>query len=161
MSPAASQPRHRSILLCLCLLGGGQLALSQEPRAQRPMTLVDLLNVPSLSDPQLSPDGRQILYVIARADWKANRRIGQVWRANVDGSAAVQLTTGTNDASNPRWSPDGTSIAFVTRREAPQAQVHAMSNVGGEARQLTRHATGVSNVSWSPDGAFIYFTAGG
>jgi dipeptidyl aminopeptidase/acylaminoacyl peptidase len=123
------------------------------------MTLVDLLNVPSLSDPQLSPDGRQILYVIARADWKANRRIGQVWRAGVDGSTPVQLTTGTNDASNPRWSPDGMSIAFVTRREAPQAQVHVISNVGGEARQLTRHATGVSNVSWSPDGAFIYFTA--
>ena len=71
----------------------------------------------------------------------------------------MQLTTGANDASNPRWSPDGNSIAFVTRREAPQAQVHVMSNVGGEARQLTRHATGVSNVSWSPDGAFIYFTA--
>jgi dipeptidyl aminopeptidase/acylaminoacyl peptidase len=123
------------------------------------MTLVDLLNVPALSDPQLSPNGQQLLYVVARADWKANRRIGQIWRAGVDGSAVVQLTTGVNDASNARWSPDGSTIAFVTRREAPQAQVHLMSNGGGEARQLTRHATSVSNISWSPDGAFIYFTA--
>ena len=149
----------RVCVLPLLIVATAQLASSQEPRSQRPMTLVDLLNVPSLSDPQLSPDGRQILYVVARADWKANRRIGQIWRANVDGSAAVQLTTGANDASSPQWSPDGNTIAFATRREAPQAQVHLMSNGGGEARQLTRHATGVSNLSWSPDGAFIYFTA--
>jgi dipeptidyl aminopeptidase/acylaminoacyl peptidase len=126
---------------------------------QRPMTLVDLLNVPSLSDPQLSPDGRQLLYVLARADWKANRRMGQVWRVNADGTGAVQLTTGADDASSPRWSPDGTTIAFVARRASPQAQIHLLSNGGGEARRLTRHATGVANPTWSPEGAFIYFTA--
>src|SRR6187200_3407197 len=113
----------RVSMLPLLIVATAQLASSQEPRSPRPMTLVDLLNVPSLSDPQLSPDGRQILYVVARADWKANRRIGQIWRANLDGSAAVQLTTGANDAGSPQWSPDGNTIAFATRREAPQAQV--------------------------------------
>jgi dipeptidyl aminopeptidase/acylaminoacyl peptidase len=141
------------------MLATAPIASPHAQQGGRPMTLVDLLNVPSLSDPQLSPDGRQILYVFARADWAANRRIGQVWRANADGSGAVQLTTSASDAGSPRWSPDGTTIAFVTRREAPQPQIHVMSNGGGEARQLTRHATGVSNLSWSPDGTFIYFTA--
>jgi dipeptidyl aminopeptidase/acylaminoacyl peptidase len=128
-------------------------------QAARPMALVDLLNVPSLSDPQLSPDGRRILYVLARADWKANRRIAQIWRANADGSNATQLTAGADDASSPRWSPDGSTIAFVARRAAPQPQIHLIGNTGGEARQLTRHATGVSSPSWSPDGASIYFIA--
>lgn len=151
--------RSTRSLVALLILATVPLVSSQARQPQRPMTLIDLLNVPSLSDPRLSPDGRQMLYVLARADWKANRRIGQVWRANADGSAAVQLTTGANEASSPRWSPDGTTIAFVARRDAPQPQVHVMSNGGGEARQLTRHATGVSNPSWSPDGTFIYFTA--
>ncbi len=150
-------PRAR--LAALLILSTALVTSAQAQQAPRAMTLVDLLNVPSLSDPQLSPDGRQILYVFAKADWKANRRIGQVWRANVDGTGAVQLTFGADDASNPRWSPDGATIGFVARRAAAQSQIHVISNSGGEARPLTRHATGVSNLSWSPDGTFIYFIA--
>src|SRR3977135_927952 len=94
--------------LALLMLATAPIASPQAQQGQRPMTLVDLLNVPSLTDPQLSPDGRQILYVFARAHWTAKRRIGQVGRANADGSGTVQLTTSANDASSPRWSPDGT-----------------------------------------------------
>ena len=48
--------------------------------------LVDLLNLPGLGDPQLAPDGHQVLYVLSAADWKANRTIGHIWRASTDGS---------------------------------------------------------------------------
>ena len=58
------------------------------------MTLVDLLEVPRLSDPQLSPDGRQVLYVLAEADWEANRAVSHIWRADADGGNTVQLTRG-------------------------------------------------------------------
>ena len=155
----ASRGSRRAVRIgfAAALMVATQLLASAQ--APRPMTLVDLLNVPSLTDPQLSPDGRQILYVLGRADWKANRRVGQIWRANADGTGALQLTAGADDASSPRWSADGTTIAFVARRAAPQPQIHLIANSGGEARQLTRHVTGVSNLSWSPDGAFIYFTA--
>ena len=68
--------RSTRSLVALLILATVPLGSSQARQPQRPMTLIDLLNVPSLSDPQLSPDGRQMLYVLARADWKANRRQG-------------------------------------------------------------------------------------
>ena len=133
----------------------GSLAL-----AQRPMTLVDVLNVPQVSDPQLSPDGKQVLYVLAESNWKANKRISHIWRVNADGSGLVELTSGTEGESSPRWSPDGKTIAFIAKRgEAEANQVYVLPDAGGEARALTSHATAVSNLAWSPDGSLIYFRA--
>jgi len=129
-------------------------------QAPRPMSIVDMIDIPSLGDPQLSPDGRQLLYTLSTADWKANRRVSHVWRVNADGSGTVQLTSGARGESSPRWSPDGSQIAFVaTRTDTGQAQVYLISNTGGEARQLTNHATGVSSITWSPSGDAIYFLA--
>src|SRR5262245_24218327 len=68
-----------------CLVVATALA-AQTPRD---MTLVDLLNVPNLTDPQLSPDGQHVTYVVAKADWKENKRISHIWRINADGSGDV------------------------------------------------------------------------
>jgi dipeptidyl aminopeptidase/acylaminoacyl peptidase len=146
------------------LLGllAGTLAAQQPPApapAPRPMKLVDLLQVPSLTDPQLSPDGRQLLYVLSAADWKADRRVGHIWRVNVDGSNGVQLTNGPKGESAPRWSPDGRVVAFTAVRDTDAAQIYVISNAGGEARQLTHHATAVANITWTPSGDAIYFVA--
>jgi dipeptidyl aminopeptidase/acylaminoacyl peptidase len=124
------------------------------------MTLVDVLNVPQVSDPQLSPDGRQILYVLAESNWKANKRVSHIWKINADGSGLLELTTGPDGESTPRWSPDGKTIAFVAQRaEAEANQIYLLSNGGGEARALTTHSTAVSNIAWSPDGSLLYFRA--
>jgi dipeptidyl aminopeptidase/acylaminoacyl peptidase len=137
-------------------------------QSKRPMTFVDLLEVPQLGEPQLSPDGRQILFVVARADWKQNRRISHIWRVNVDGGGLIQMTNGSSGESSPRWSPDGSRFAFVARRAAGAeagagrsdvSQVYIQSNSGGEARQLTRHETAVSSITWSPSGDSIHFLA--
>ncbi len=129
-------------------------------QSTRPMTLVDLLEVPSLSDPQLSPDGQQLLYVLAEADWEANKRISHIWRVNRDGNELVQLTNGVEGEDDPRWSPDGQQIAFITKRgDAEEEQIYLLSNEGGEAHRLSDHATSVTNIEWSPDGAHIYFIA--
>ena len=126
----------------------------------RGMTLVELLNVPALSDPQLSPDGRQMLYVQAEADWRANRRISHVWRINTDGTAPIKLTAARQSATAPRWSSDGRTIAFVADGAGSNvAQIWLLPSDGGEASQLTTHATSVSAISWSPDGTFLYFLA--
>ncbi len=128
--------------------------------AQRAMTLVDLINVPRLSAPQLSPDGRQVIFVQSEADWSVNRRVEQIWRADVDGSDARQLTYGPEGARSPSWALDGRSIAFLARRgDAGETQIHLLPVDGGEARALTFHPTSVSNLAWSPDGTSIYFLA--
>jgi dipeptidyl aminopeptidase/acylaminoacyl peptidase len=130
--------------------------------AQRPMTLVDVMNVPQVADPQLSPDGRQVVFVESRADWKADRRINHIWKINADGSGLMQMTSGTDGENSARWSPDGKSIAFISRRgggEDTFAQIWLISLLGGEAQPLTTHASAVSDIAWSPDGSKIYFRA--
>jgi dipeptidyl aminopeptidase/acylaminoacyl peptidase len=124
------------------------------------MKLVDLLDIPWISDPELSADGRQLLYVRSVADWSANRHVSHVWRVNVDGTGEVQLTSGTTGETSPRFSPDGKSIAFLAAREAGQPQqLFLISNSGGEARVLGRHPTAVSSIEWTPDGTAIYYLA--
>jgi dipeptidyl aminopeptidase/acylaminoacyl peptidase len=143
-----------SVTLVVLLLG------ANTAWAQRAMTLVDLINVPRLSAPQLSPDGRLVVYEQSEADWKMNRRVDQIWRAGADGSDPRQLTHGPEGAQRPLWAPDGRAITFLARRgEKSETQIHLLPVDGGEARALTTHPTSVSNLAWSPDGAAIYFLA--
>jgi dipeptidyl aminopeptidase/acylaminoacyl peptidase len=129
----------------------GTLGVAQAPR---PMTLVDLREVPGVLDPQLAPDGHAVLYQLNQVDWKANRRPGPIWRQDVAGGAPLQLTSADSGESSPRWAPDSRQILFIR-----DGQVAVMPAGGGEARAVTRHATSVSSPTWSPDGAFIYFLA--
>ncbi len=139
-----------------CLLAA-DVALAQSPR---PMTLVDVLNVPQITDPQLAPDGREILFVKAEANWKADKRIRHIWKINSDGSGLVEMTNGMDGEGNPRWSPDGKTVAFLAKRgDAEGNQIFLISPAGGEARALTHHATAVSDITWAPDGASLYFRA--
>ena len=131
-----------------------------DAQTRRAMTPVDLIEVPRVLDPQLSPNGQQVLYVLERPDWKANRRVGHIWRINADGSGAMQLTYGERGETSPRWSPDGTRIAFLTRRgDNEETQVYLLEADGGEARQLTKQGASPSNIRWAPDGKTIYFLA--
>ena len=148
-----------SIALILFALAALVPMSAQTPR---PMGIVDLLNVPRVTEPRLSPDGREVIYTRSDADWKLGKRVTHIWRARVDGpgsSDAVQLTTG-NDDDHARWSPDGRTIAFTAKRGDNEfAQIYLLPADGGEARQLTSHATDVSDLSWSPDGSALYFKA--
>ena len=136
----------------IILLSVSLFTLSAFAQQKRPMTFIDLLEMPSLSDPQLSPDGQQLLYVLAETDWEANRQIQHIWRVNVDGSGQAKMTSGKNGERNPRWSPDGKQMAFLTKRgDDEERQIYLLSNHGGEAKQLTDHATAVSNIQWVPD----------
>jgi dipeptidyl aminopeptidase/acylaminoacyl peptidase len=126
------------------------------------MTLVDMIEVPQVSDPQISSDGRQILFVRSDADWKADRRIGHIWRINADGTGLTQMTSGADGENSPRWSPDARTILFLAKRGTDAdavTQIFLMPNAGGEARALSTHATAVSSPAWSPDGTIIYFRA--
>jgi dipeptidyl aminopeptidase/acylaminoacyl peptidase len=130
-------------------------------QSRRPMTLIDLIEVPRLADAQLSADGSQVLFTKDHADWKANKRVPHVFRIGADGQRMMQLTHGDNGETSPRWSPDGKTIAFLARRgsDTEETQIYLMSVEGGEGRRLSRHGTSVSGISWAPGGDAIYFVA--
>src|SRR5579872_5127034 len=156
--------RRRLLVVTAILAASTALVRTQ---SQRPLGIVDFLNVPRLGDPQLSPDGREVLFTRSDSDWKGGRRISHIWRVAVSGGQPVQLTNGGESENAPRWSPDGRTIAFTAKRGDNEfAQIYLLPVEGGEARQLTTHGSAVcttnscgSDIAWTPDGSAIYFTA--
>ena len=124
---------------------------------KRPMTFDDLLAMHRVSDPQMSPDRRYIAYTVATPDREANRVAPNVWIVPTSGGEARQLTRGGSD-QRPRWSPDGTKLAFLSAREGT-TQVYWISLAGGEATRLTSLSGGADNELWSPDGKMIAFVS--
>ena len=150
-------PRLRFLFVLSCGLLAAALASGQE---KRPMTIVELIDVPSVGSPRLSPDGSQILYTRTDTDWEKNGRTTHIWRIAADGAGEVQLTNGEDGESSPRWSPDGTRVAFLAKRgENEHTQIHVMRNRGGEASPLTNHDSSVGSFQFSPDGKHIFFVA--
>ena len=155
-----TKPRSLCSCLALILLGVPALVASVAAQEKRPMTIVELIDVPSVGSPRLSPDGSELLYTRSDTDWKKNGRTTHIHRVATDGSGDVRLTSGEHGESSPRWSPDGDWVAFLARRgESPFQQIHRMPNRGGEATPLTQHETSVQSYAFSPDGEHIYFIA--
>jgi len=158
----ARHPRElrRGVALSLILFVAAAHAIGLRAQSPRPMGIVDLLSLPRLTDPQVSPDGRDIVFTRSDADWKSGRRLSHVWRARLDGGQPAQLTHGAENENNPRWSPDGKTVAFITKRGDNEfAQIYLLAVDGGEARQLTAHGSEVSEIRWSPGGTTLYFIA--
>jgi dipeptidyl aminopeptidase/acylaminoacyl peptidase len=124
------------------------------------MSIVDFLNIPGVSNPQLSPDGTKLIYILSKSNWKANKQISHIWLVRSDGDDAHQITFGPGGVSSPSWSPDGKWISFITKRNDDQEnQIYIMRSDGGEGRRLTNHKTAVSSYQWFPDSETIYFLA--
>lgn len=138
----------------LAICASAEPVLRPQAQAKRGMTLVDLLNIPRIGDPQITRDGRRIAFMLATTDWPNNRRVPQIWQIKSDGTGLRRLTSTEAGAATARWSPDGSTIAFLSR-----GQISLMTADGGTPRQLSQHATGVSEIAWHPDGKSIYFLA--
>jgi dipeptidyl aminopeptidase/acylaminoacyl peptidase len=148
-------PMPRKIMALLLLLAAPALA-----QAKRPMTIDDLLHFKRVSDPQISPDGKHVVYVVGVPDLEKNTIPASLWIAATDGkSEPRQLTNapGKKDR-HPRWSPDGKAILFESNRSGGN-QHWIIGLYGGEARQLTTIATDASNGIWSRDGKRIAFVS--
>jgi dipeptidyl aminopeptidase/acylaminoacyl peptidase len=122
------------------------------------LTASDIFNLQFASDPQISPNGRSIVYVHRMADIMNDKRVSNLWVLSFDGSQDRPVTTGTFSDSSPRWSPDGTRIAYVSDRDGkPQLYVHWMDS--GQTARLTDLEYPPSDIAWSPDGELISFAS--
>ena len=119
---------------------------------------MDFFRVQTALDPQISPDGKRVVYVRNSADLSSDRRFSNLWVINFDGSDHRPLTTGLYTDTSPRWSPDGTRIAFVSDRDGkPQLYIRWMDT--GQIAKLTDLDNSPTGISWSPDGKQLVFTA--
>jgi dipeptidyl aminopeptidase/acylaminoacyl peptidase len=109
-----------------------------------------------LNDPQISPDGKQVLYSQQRVDRKTEKKYANLWLVPADGGESRQLTFGDWNDTLPRWSPDGSQIAFLSnRKDEKQSQIYLLPTHGGEARPLTSLQGTIGSMAWSPDGSKI------
>src|SRR5438093_470766 len=128
---------------------------------RRPVTAQDLTRLRGVSDPQISPDGSRVAFVMTTASEERDEYLSNVWVVDVKGGEPRRLTTGPMKDTLPRWSPDGRWLAFVSDRGArKKSQLYAMPAAGGEATQLTDLPNGVfgqGGVAWSPDSTRLAF----
>jgi dipeptidyl aminopeptidase/acylaminoacyl peptidase len=120
----------------------------------------DLTRLSLVSDPQLSPDGRRIAFVVTTLSDARDEYLANIWVVDVDGGAPRRFTAGPRRDLEPRWSPDGTRLAFLSER-APREklQLYVMPADGGEPTTLTALDNGVASVAWSPDGSRLAFVS--
>jgi dipeptidyl aminopeptidase/acylaminoacyl peptidase len=125
------------------------------------MTVDDLFALRRVGDPQLSPDGRFVVYTVSEVQLTDNLITTSLWLVATDGTAPPRrLTTpppGKKD-SQPRWSPDGRTIVFVSTRE-DGSQLWQIPASGGPPQRITSMATGATDPLWSPDGQYIAFVS--
>lgn len=119
------------------------------------------------SDPQISPDGRRVAFVVAPIAHEETIPTSTIWLADVDSSGAAParpFTAGTVEDRMPRWSPDSRTLAFLSdRAERRTAQIHLIevggAGGGGEASPLTSVPKGLDQIAWAPDGRSLTATA--
>src|ERR1041385_5568117 len=128
---------------------------------RRSVTADDLYRLRFVADPQVSPDGLLVAYVVAWVDAEDRTRYrSQLMLAPSDGSSLPRpLTSGRHRDTAPRWSPDGGSLAFVSDRDDARSQLFLLPLHGGEPRQLSARKRGAGPAVWSPGGDRLAFSA--
>jgi dipeptidyl aminopeptidase/acylaminoacyl peptidase len=145
---------------CLLVLAVS-LALCAFAFAQPKPRLLDketFMEMESVGNPEISPDGKQIIFTRTWVDKVKDQYRSNLWIVDVDGARVRELTSGARNDSSPVWSPDGKRIAFLSDRDGTN-QLHVMWLDTREVAQLTHLAQAPNGIKWSPDGKWIAFTS--
>ena len=129
--------------------------------AQSKKALLDketFMNMENVSNPAISPDGRQIVFTRSWIDKVKDQQVSNLWIVDADGTRVRELTSGTWRDSAPVWSPEGKRIAFLSDRDGT-SQLHVMWVDTREVAQLTHLEQAPSGINWSRDGRLIAFSA--
>jgi dipeptidyl aminopeptidase/acylaminoacyl peptidase len=144
-----------SFLLLLC---GTQAISADADAARRSLSPDDLYLIQDVTDPQVSPDGGWVAYVLTTNDREADEERSAIWMVRWDGTQRLALTPAAEQTAQPRWSPDGRYLAFL---EAPagsdKVQIMLQDRRGGDARQLTTVTGEIGGYVWAPDGRRIAY----
>ncbi len=132
------------LILCICL----------NAETKRPMTPEDLYRIKNVTDPRVSPDGKWIAYTVSVPDMKANSFNSDIWIMPLAEGDSFQLTRSPKSDHSPRWSPDGSYIAFISSRDGV-SNIYLMCLKGGEAKKITDSKTSLYSPIWAKDGKHI------
>ncbi len=147
-----------AIFTSLVLCCGAAFTASAQDTAL--LTFDALRNQVHVRDAQISPNGESVVYVRSRADFKHDRNDSDLMLVQVTGSAPRVLTRGKFRVSMPRWSPDGTRIAYLaSSSEHAPPQIYVMPMNGGDSQQITRAEQGVLSFAWRPDGDALAYVS--
>jgi dipeptidyl aminopeptidase/acylaminoacyl peptidase len=141
------------VLAALLLASAGTLAAEEI----RPFQDLDVFELEYASDPQISPDGKSVVYVRNSMSVLKDRRQGRLWIVGADGSGHRKLTAGEAQESSPRWSPDGGSLAYVADSDEG-SEIFLRWMDGGQTARLTQLPKSPSGIAWSPDGRWLAFS---
>jgi len=142
------------VLACACAL------VAQTTR--HPLKLDDLTRFRNVNDPQVSPDGKFVAYVVSTVDVKEDKSTSHIWMTGIDGSNDRQITFSNESENSPRWSPDGKYLSFTSSRpgKARGNQIWLLDRNGGEAWQLTEFKGRLQGYEWSPDAKRLALVVG-
>jgi dipeptidyl aminopeptidase/acylaminoacyl peptidase len=145
---------------CVVLWAACFLAGSASAAAARTFQLGDLQKIVTLGDPQISPDGKAIAVIVSTPDWKTDKPRVELDLVNAAQGQRRVLVSNRESLSSPRWSPDGTRLAFLAKDTKTGAvQIFVMPMDGGDPLRVTDNKQGVDDYAWSPDGKSIAFVA--
>jgi dipeptidyl aminopeptidase/acylaminoacyl peptidase len=151
----------RFALILLVVFGWGCPLSGQEAAGtggKIPLTPEGAINIHFLTDLQLSPDGARLAFVVSEAP-KAEQRAQHIWMYNRNTDSVRQFTHSNKSETNPRWSPDGRQLAFLSNRGGDEQQIYVMNSSGGEAAARTKGKSNIKSFAWSKDGKYIAYIA--